>query len=73
VRVTIKLFAHFKDGRFEIVEWELAEGTQVLQVLNLLRIEPIETMIFINGHFGSINEILCNGDVLSMLPPIAGG
>ena len=73
MRITIKLFGHFKDGRFETEDWDLSEGTQVLQVLKLLRIEPIETMIFINGHFGSINDSLCNGDVLSILPPIAGG
>ena len=73
MKVTIKLFAHFKDSRFEKEGWDLAEGTQVLQVLNLLQIEPIETMIFINGRLGSPHQVLYNGDVLSILPPMAGG
>ena len=73
MKVTIKFFAHFKDGCFEKEGWDLAEGTQVLQVLNLLQIEPIETMIFNNGRLGSPHQVLYNGDVLYILPPMAGG
>lgn len=73
MKVTIKLFAHFKEGRFETEEWDLAEGTQIAQVLDRLQIESKSAMAIINGNLSLINYVLSDHDILSIVPALEGG
>lgn len=74
VRVTIKLFATFRDGRFKVEERELSEGCRVLDVLQSINIKPEEIAIcYINGKDANENRVLNEGDTLALFPPVGGG
>lgn len=74
LRVTIKLFATFRDGRFKVEERDLPEGSCVLDVLQSINIKPEEIAIcFINGKDANENRALKDGDTLALFPPVGGG
>lgn len=76
MKVLVKLFATLRKGRFKNREFELSEGTTVLQVLDLLAIIPNDRtigIIFINGKHAGLDSVLQDGDALAIFPPVAGG
>lgn len=74
MRVTLKLFATFRDGRFKVEERELPEGTRVLDVIQPLNIKPEEIAICLqNGKNVNEHSVLNDGDTLALFPPVGGG
>jgi sulfur-carrier protein len=74
MRVTVKLFATFRNGRFKIAEQDLPEGTECRRVvLDLGLTEEEIGIIMINGRHGALDQLLCAGDVLSLFPLVGGG
>ncbi|HZK85753.1 MAG TPA: MoaD/ThiS family protein [Desulfosporosinus sp.] len=74
MRVTVKLFATFRDGRFKVEEWDLPEGSKVLEVLGPLNIKPEEIAIWLlNGKDANEHSQLKDGDTLALFPPVGGG
>lgn len=74
MRVTIKLFATFRDGRFKVEERDLPDGTRVLDVLQPLNIKPEELAIcLLNGKDAKEYAVLKDGDTLALFPPVGGG
>lgn len=76
MKITIKLFATLRQGRFKIGEFEYPEGTTVGQVLDKLIISRQEMeigIIFINGKHADFSTIIKAGDILAIFPPVAGG
>ncbi|GFO57920.1 molybdopterin synthase sulfur carrier subunit [Geomonas silvestris] len=74
MRVTVKLFATFRNGRFKVEERELPEGTQCRQVVADLSLTDDEIgIIMINGRHGMLDQELQPGDVLSLFPLVGGG
>lgn len=70
----VRLFATFREGRQNKYFLELDDGTTVLDVLNLLNINPEEaSIILINGKNVDVTKVLSNEDVLSLFPPVGGG
>ncbi|WP_206811652.1 MoaD/ThiS family protein [Paradesulfitobacterium ferrireducens] len=74
MRVLIKLFATFREGRFKSEEWELAPGATVAEVLSRLKIKPEEVSIqLVNGKDAALGQVLQDGDVMALFPPVGGG
>lgn len=74
MRVTVKLFATFRDGRFKVEERELPEDTRLLDVLQPLDIKPEEIAIcLVNGRNVDEQHILKDGDTIALFPPVGGG
>ena len=74
MQVTIKLFASFRNGRFKIAERDLPEGTDCRRVVLDLGLSEAEIgIIMINGRHGTLDQILCSGNVLSLFPLLGGG
>ncbi|MBO8144249.1 MAG: MoaD/ThiS family protein [Thermodesulfobacterium sp.] len=74
MKVEIRLFATFREGRFKKEVWELPEGTKVIDVLNLLGIKPEEVAILlVNGMNAEPEYVLKDGDYISLFPPVGGG
>jgi len=74
VRVTVKLFASFRDGRFKVKERDLPEESRVLDVLEPLNIKPKEIAIcLVNGRNVDEKHFLKDGDTLALFPPVGGG
>jgi sulfur carrier protein len=76
MKITIKLFASLRAGRFKIGVFEYPEGTTVGQVLDSLSISRQEMeigILFINGKRAEFDSLLKTDDTLAVFPPVAGG
>ena len=79
MRVDVCLFATL--GRYlppgapgDRVTFELPNHTTVGQVVASLGIPlDLETLRVVNGHDAELDQVLHDGDVLSIFPPLAGG
>ena len=79
MEIEIKLFATLRDylpkgsGRFSC-KMEMEGQTRVKDILERLRIpEEIPKIILVNGIHGKVDQVLKEGDVVSIFPPVAGG
>ncbi len=74
MRVTIKLFATLRTGRFGTETTECGPGTTVAHIVEKLKIPNDEVaIIFINGRHAELIQELRDGDTLSLFPPVGGG
>ncbi len=79
MRVTVKLFAYLKEHLPEGCErnrcsQEIEKGATVGDVLDGLQIpDTLSLLMLRNATHTSRDEVLEDGDVLAVFPPIAGG
>lgn len=56
------------------VRLDLPPGTTVGQVVHSLRVpDDLERLTVVNGRDAGPDQVLSDGDVLSLFPPLAGG
>jgi len=79
MEIEVKLFATLRDylpkgsSRFSC-KMEVDGHTQVHDILERLQLpDEIPKIILVNGIHGKKDQILKEGDVLSIFPPVAGG
>ncbi len=74
MRVTVKLFATLREGRFNEEERQYPDGTVISHVIGELGISEKEAaLIFVNGLHAKTGDELHDGDTLAIFPPIGGG
>lgn len=74
MKVTVKLFAFFRAGRFKVEEREYPESTAVSEVIEGLGINLDEIGItMINSRHCQFETLLKEGDNLAIFPVIGGG
>ncbi|QWV95307.1 MoaD/ThiS family protein [Geomonas oryzisoli] len=74
MKVTIKLFAHYRIGRFREAVREYAPGTSVRAGIAELRFnEPGPGVILVNGAPAQLDHVLQEGDTVALFPLISGG
>lgn len=76
MKITVKLFAFLRKGRFKIRDCDFPEGFTVGEVLDCLSISRDDMkigIILINGKHGTFESVLQVGDTLAIFPPAAGG
>ena len=74
MKITVKLFATFRNGRFAIEERVYPEGTTVGQVIEELGIPVAELGIkMVNSRHVKLDQHLADGDVLAVFPLLGGG
>lgn len=74
MQVNVKLFATLRDGRFKTDSTELADNSRVSDVMNKFDIPVDDVAIcLINGRDADKDQILQNGDTVSLFPPVGGG
>ena len=74
MKITVKLFATFRDGREKIQIFELQQGKTPEDVIAILGIEKSEIAIFlVNGRDGQFDKPLIEGDLIALFPPVGGG
>lgn len=72
--ITVKFFATFRQGRGKIMNIEIEQKSTVKEVLDKVEIEPEEVAILlVNGRDGKVDQLLEDGDTLSLFPPVGGG
>lgn len=74
MRLEVRLFAYFREGRAKKVFIDNEKITTIQQVLDELNINLEEvSLLLLNGFDGTIDRRLKDGDVLSLFPPVGGG
>jgi molybdopterin converting factor small subunit len=74
VNITVKLFATFRNGRFKIDHQEWPEGTDCRRIVASLGLTEEEIgIVLINGRHVSLEQLLAQGDSLSLFPLVGGG
>jgi molybdopterin synthase sulfur carrier subunit len=79
MEIEVKLFATLRDylpegsSRFSC-KMKIDGHTRIEDVMSVLKIpEEMPKIILVNGIHGKKEQILKDGDVLSVFPPVAGG
>lgn len=74
MRLTVKLFAFFRDGRFNEEGREYPQGTKVGDIVAGLGIDPEEVgVVMINSRQSILTAPVAEGDVVAIFPVIGGG
>lgn len=74
MRVEVKLFATFRNGRWKSKVLSFKEDAKISDVLDYLEIERDALGIaLINGRHSTLEDTLRDNDVLALFPPIGGG
>jgi molybdopterin converting factor small subunit len=79
VKIEVRLFATLGPYLPEGAQGDGAvmvfpDGTTVGQVVDALHIPPhVPFMTVVNGHEAEPEQVVTEGDVLAMFPPLAGG
>lgn len=74
MKVEIRLFSIFRDGREKRYSLDLEEGSTPENIINMFKIDEKEiAILLINGRDGKLDTTLMNNDVLSLFPPVGGG
>jgi len=74
MKMTIKLYGVFRIGRFREAARDYPPGTRVRQVMASLAIpDQLLGIVLVNGEHAGLDELLREGDVLSLLPLLDGG
>ncbi|MBT9167405.1 MAG: hypothetical protein DDT19_00734 [Syntrophomonadaceae bacterium] len=73
-KVTVKLFATLRHNRFKVAEREYSAAPTILAVAEELGIPREElALAMVNGVLVSGEQVLQDGDTLSIFPPVGGG
>ena len=74
MKISVKLFAYFRDNRFKIAEKEIDEHTTVGDVVDSLGIDRQEVgVLMINSRNTSFDTHPRDRDVLAIFPVVGGG
>lgn len=72
--ITIKLFASFRTGRFEIKAIDYPAGTTVSAVAESLKLTQSELgIMMVNSRHVKREHLLAEGDTLALFPLLGGG
>lgn len=74
MKITVKLFAYYRDGRFSIAAQDWPAETQVGEIVRRLRL-PEDTLgiVLVNGRPVELDRILQENDELALFPMVGGG
>jgi sulfur carrier protein len=74
MKITVKLFATLRRGRFDRETIEPSDSSRVIDIVRLLEIPEKEAaIIFINSRHAEFDTVLHEGDILAIFPPVGGG
>ncbi len=74
MKISVKLFAYFRDNRFKIKEYDIDEGTTVGNIVDDLNIDREEVgVLMINSRHTNFDVHPVEKDILAIFPVIGGG
>lgn len=74
MNITVKLFASFRTGRFDIEVRNYPDGTTVADVADSLNLPQSELgIMIINSRHVKLDRLLVEGDTLALFPLLGGG
>jgi molybdopterin converting factor small subunit len=74
MNITVKLFAHFRNGRFKDAERHYPGGTDCRKVILALGFRLGEMgIVMVNGQHAKVDQELRDSDILALFPLVGGG
>jgi len=74
MQVEVRLFAVFRQGRFNRTAMDLPEGTPLRDLILQLEIPEKEVSLpLVNGQYSPLDRALAAGDVVALFPAVGGG
>ncbi len=75
MRVLVKLFAQYREGRFKVEQKEYPQGITAQTVIDALELESVSPLgvLMINGRHVDPSYCLKDGDEMSIFPKVGGG
>ena len=74
MKITIKLFAYFRENRFKLEEREVGEDTTVGDIVDTLKIDREEVgVLMINSRHTKFDNQPVENDALAIFPVVGGG
>ncbi len=74
MQITVKLFASFRNGRFNVALQEQPEDTDCRTIVFGLGLTEEEVgVLLVNGRHATLDQILHDSDTLSLFPLVGGG
>ena len=74
MKVTVKLFAHYRIGRFKVSVRDYPHGTSVRAgVAELGFPDAGPGVVLVNGTPTNLDHVLQDGDTLALFPLVSGG
>ncbi len=72
--LTVKLFATFRSGRFDVARMEEPSGATIADVVDELGIPRDEIgILMLRGRHADLSDGLSPGDTVSIFPLVGGG
>lgn len=74
MKITVKLFATLRKGRFDREIMDCVDASMVIDIIRELKIPEKEAaIIFVNSRHAELDTVLQERDTLAIFPPIGGG
>jgi molybdopterin converting factor small subunit len=74
MRITVKLFATFRKGRFDMEVRIVPPGSTVTKVIEDARLPESEIgILLVNGRHSDRTRELADGDTVAIFPLVGGG
>ena len=74
IKVEVRLFAYFREGRKKKQIMDFEDGTTISDVIKALDIDEEEvSILLLNGMDGPSDRQLKDGDIVALFPPVGGG
>jgi molybdopterin converting factor small subunit len=74
MKITVKLFASFRAGRFDIESRDYQVGTTVADVADSINLPQSELgIMMVNNRHVRLDRVLMDGDTLALFPLLGGG
>jgi molybdopterin converting factor small subunit len=74
MKVTVKLFATFRDGRFKVEERDYPAGTTCRRIVAAIGLREEELgIVLVNSRHAQLDQILNEGDIVALFPLVGGG
>jgi len=74
MRITVKLFATFRKGRFDAEVREVPPGATVSRIVEEVGLPEKEIgIVLVNGRHAKLWRALADGDTLAIFPLVGGG
>jgi molybdopterin converting factor small subunit len=74
MQLTVKLFATFREGRFEVAQLERPDGSTVASLLDDLAIPRAELgFVLVQGRHAELDHQPKAGATVSIFPKVGGG
>ncbi len=72
--IEVRLFATFRNGRFNRQVLQLPDASRISDICRNLTIQPHEIAIcLVNGHEAPPDQTVESGDCVSLFPAVGGG